>query len=60
MKRQCVTVRLSVAQVLRLERLGESLWPGEQLELGEVIRRLVLEHMLWAESERGMVERAGI
>jgi hypothetical protein len=51
-----VEVRLTPAQVSRMERLGVVLWPTEELGLGEVSRRLLLEHLLWQESERGMVE----
>ena len=54
--RQPVTVRLTVAQALRMERMGETLWPGERLTAAEVTRRLALTELLWAESERNMVE----
>jgi hypothetical protein len=54
--RQPVTVRLTPAQALRMERMGECLWPTEKLSAGEVARRLALTQLLWAESERGMVE----
>jgi hypothetical protein len=54
--RQQVVVRLTTAQVLRAERLGQCLWPTEKLDVGEIGRRLLLEHLLWAESERNMVE----
>jgi len=54
--RQPVTVRLTVAQALRMERMGETLWPGERLTAAEVTRRLALTQLLWAESERNMVE----
>ena len=53
---QRVTVRLTVAQALRMERMGETLWPGERLSAAEVTRRLALTQLLWAESERNMVE----
>ena len=53
--RQQVVVRLTVAQSLRYEKLGECLWPGEKLSVDQISRRR-LEHLLWAESERGMVE----
>jgi hypothetical protein len=36
--------------------MGECLWPTEKLDIGEISRRLLLEHLLWAESERNMVE----
>ena len=32
------------------------LWPGEKLTVEEIGRRRLLEHLLLAESERGMVE----
>jgi hypothetical protein len=54
--RQPVTVRLTPAQALRMERMGECLWPTEKLSAAEVTRRLALTQLLWAESERGMVE----
>jgi len=49
-------VRLTPAQTLRMERMGEALWPTEKLSAAEVTRRLALAQLLWAESERGMVE----
>jgi hypothetical protein len=42
---------------LRMERMGECLWPEEKLGIEEVSRRLLLEHVLWQESKRNMVER---
>ena len=48
-------VRLTPAQALRMERMGEALWPTEKLSAAEVTRRLALTQLLWAESERGMV-----
>jgi len=54
--RQPVVMRLMPAQALRMERMGETLWPTEKLSAGEVTRRLALTQLLWAESERGMVE----
>jgi len=53
MARQQVVVRLTVAQALRMERIGECLWPTEKLSAAEVTRRLALSQLLWAESERG-------
>jgi hypothetical protein len=53
--RQPVVVRLKAAQGLRLERMGECLWPSEKLGIGEISRRLLLERLLRAESERNMV-----
>jgi hypothetical protein len=58
--RQPVTVRLTSAQCLRMERMGECLWPGEKLSAAEVTRRLPLTQLLWAESEPGMVESVRI
>jgi hypothetical protein len=49
-------VRLTVAQALRMERMGEALWPTEKLSAAEVAQRLALTQLLWAESERGTVE----
>jgi hypothetical protein len=54
--RQPVEVRLTPAQALRMERMGEALWPTEKLSAGEVTRLLALTQLLWAESERGIVE----
>jgi len=51
-----VVVRLKPAQAMRMERMGEALWPTEKLSAAEVTRRLVLTQLLWAESERNMVE----
>jgi hypothetical protein len=51
-RRQSVVVRLTLARALRMERIGECLWPTA----GEVTRRLALTQLLWAESERNMVE----
>jgi hypothetical protein len=53
--RQPVQVRLTPAQALRMERIGEALWPTEKLSAAEVTRRLALTQLLWAESERNMV-----
>jgi len=54
--RQPAVVRLTPAQALRMEKMGECLWPTEKLSAAEVTRRLALTQLLWAESERGMVE----
>jgi len=54
--RQPVVVRLTPAQALRMERMGQTLWPTEKLSAGEVTRRLALTQLLSAETERGMVE----
>jgi len=48
-------VRLTVAQRLRMEEMGATLWPTEKLSAGEVTRRLALLQLLWEESERGWV-----
>ena len=49
-------VHLTAAQALRCEKLGEHLWPTRKLRVEEISRRLLLEHLLWAESEPNMVE----
>ena len=54
--RQQLVVRLTPAQALRMEKMGEALWPTEKLSAAEVTRRLALTQLLWAESERNMVE----
>ena len=54
--RQKLEVRLTPHQALRMERMGETLWPSEKLSAAEVTRRLALTQLLWAESEREMVE----
>jgi len=46
--RQLVVVRLTPAQTLRMERMGECLWPTERLDIGEISQRLLLEHLLYA------------
>lgn len=56
MSRQEVVVRLTMHQQLRCEKLGECLWPGEKLSVEEISWRLLLEHLLWAESKRWLVE----
>jgi hypothetical protein len=56
--RQPVTVRLTPAQALRMEKMSEALWPTEKLSAAEVTRRLALTQLLWAESERNMVDSA--
>ena len=56
MTRQQVMVRLKSAQALQVEKLGECLWPTEELDIGEISGRLLLEHLLWAESELNMAE----
>lgn len=54
-KHEEVVVRLTVQQAGRLRRMGQKLWPEENLSVGEVSRRLLLEHLLWAEGERDLV-----
>ena len=49
-------VCLTAAPASRCEKLGQCLWPTEKLGVDEVARRLLLEHLLWAESERNLVE----
>ena len=56
MRRQPVVVRLTSAQALRCEKLATYLWPQEKLGVKEISRRLLLEHMLWVEPERNLVE----
>jgi hypothetical protein len=55
--RQPVTVRLTPAQALRMERMGQTLWPGEKLSAAEVTRPLALTQLLWSEDKHNMVER---
>jgi hypothetical protein len=43
------------AVVYRRRRMGERLWPEDDLSLGEISQRLLLEHLLWAESEGVLV-----
>jgi len=54
--RQPVMVRLTPAQALRMEQMGECLWPTEK-SAAEVIPRRALTELLWAERDRGMVEK---
>jgi hypothetical protein len=49
-------VRLTPAQVLRVQQLGRCYWPTETLDTGEVARRLLLEYALWKGDEKGLVE----
>ncbi len=56
-KREEVVLRLTRHQVYRLEQLEWRLWPEEEVSLGEVGRRLLLEYLLWVESERGQVHK---
>ena len=56
MARQQVMVHVTAAQALRCEKLGEHLWRTEKLSVEEISRRLLLEHLLWAESERNIFE----
>jgi hypothetical protein len=44
-RRQQVVVRLTMHQALRMERMGECLWPTEKLTVAEISRRLLLEHL---------------
>jgi hypothetical protein len=56
-KKKEVVLRLTSHQVYRLERLDERLWKEGELSLEEIGRRLLLEYLLWVESEQGLVER---
>ena len=53
--RQPVTVRLRPAQTLRMERMGEALWPTEKLSAAEVTQRLALIQLLSPEDQHNMV-----
>jgi hypothetical protein len=55
-QRQQVVIRLTMAQCLRCEQLGTCLWPAEKLDVAEISRRLLLEHLLWQESERRLID----
>jgi hypothetical protein len=54
--RQRVVVKLTMHQALRCEKLATYLWPQEKLDVGEISRRLLREHLLWQESERNLIE----
>ena len=56
MERRQIVLDLTPAQRRRCEKLGKCLWPTEELGVGEISRRLLLEYLLWAEPERGLVE----
>lgn len=58
--RQPVEVRRTVAQALNREKLATYLWPQEKLSVEEISRRLLLEHLLWQESERNLIESVRI
>ena len=45
MERARIEVKLTHAQVLRAEQLGAVLWPFEKLDIGEISRHLLFEHM---------------
>lgn len=60
MARQRVVVRLTTAQALRCEKLATYLWPQEKLSVEEISRRLLLEHLLSAESERNLIKSVWI
>ena len=51
LKKKEAVVRLTSPQAYRVRRMGERLWTEEDLSLGEISRRLLLEHLLWAKSE---------
>ena len=56
MEQRQVLVDLTPAQRQRCEKLGKCLCPTEELGVSEVARRLLLEHLLFVESENGLVE----
>jgi len=58
--RQRVVVKLTMHQALRCEKPATYLWPQEKLDVGEISRRLLLEHLLWQESERNLIESVRI
>ena len=58
--RQRVVVKLTMHQALRCEKLATYLSPEENLDVGEISRRLLLEHLLWQESERNFIESVRI
>jgi hypothetical protein len=60
LRSQPIIVRLTPAQALRCEKLATYLWPTEKLEVSEISRRLLLEHLLWAESERNLIKSVWI
>lgn len=45
---------------LRCEKLATYLWPQEKLSVEEISRRLLLEHLLSAESERNLIKSVWI
>ena len=53
-KHEEVVVRVTANQAHRLRSLGWALWKEEHLELGEISRRLLLEHLLFVEAEEGL------
>jgi hypothetical protein len=57
MAHQQVMVKLTPAQALRMERMGECLWPTEELSVEEIGRRMRLEYLLWREDELCLVDR---
>ena len=46
MHREEVVLRLTLHQAWRLRVLGERIWGEEELGLGEISRRLLLEHLI--------------
>ena len=60
MERARIEVKLTHAQVLRAVELGAVLWPTEKLDISEISRRLLLEHMLFTEDANGMVPRVAV
>ena len=55
--RRPLVIRLTAHQTLRMERMGQTQWPGERLSAAEVARRLALTQLLWSEDEHNMIER---
>ena len=51
-----VAITLTNQWAARTATPGARLGPTEKLRVEEIGRRLFLEHVLWAESERGTVE----
>jgi hypothetical protein len=56
----CIPGATMKATNVAAERIGECLRPTEKLRVGEISRRLALTQLLWAESERNMVEQVRI
>ena len=48
-KKEEVTLRPTLHQAYRVRRLERKLWTEKDLGIGEISRRLLLEHLLWPE-----------